>query len=143
MKAEVGDRLVTEGQDGPRECQIIGLQSADGSPPYVVRWLTDGHIALVFPGPFTKLVHSLRVEPADVMQGEEDLPDADHSRGIHPGQLRAEVSRVADPGPGVRVRDPDPGTMAENGFPAGRIRLGGPRFGIAWAGTLRGSHGTS
>ena len=57
MKANVGDRLVTGGPDGPRECLIIGLHQADRSPPYVVRWLTDGHIALVFPGPYTRLVH--------------------------------------------------------------------------------------
>jgi hypothetical protein len=57
MKADVGDRLVTEGPDGERECLIIGLQRADGAPPYVVRWLADGHIALVFPGPYTRLVH--------------------------------------------------------------------------------------
>ncbi len=50
MKANVGDRLVTEGPDGQRECLIIGLQHADGSPPYVVRWLADGHIALVYRG---------------------------------------------------------------------------------------------
>jgi len=58
MKADVGDRLVTEGSDGPRECLIIGLHRADGAPPYVVRWRADGHIALVFPGPYTRLVHS-------------------------------------------------------------------------------------
>ena len=57
MKANIGDRLVTEGPDGQRECLIIGLQHTDGSPPYVVRWLADGHIALVYPGPFTRLVH--------------------------------------------------------------------------------------
>jgi hypothetical protein len=57
MKADVGDRLVTEGPDGPREGLIIGLHQADGSPPYVVRWLTDGHVALVFPGPYVRLVH--------------------------------------------------------------------------------------
>ena len=58
MKAHVDDRLVTEGTDGPRVCVIIGLHHADGSPPYVVRWLADGHIALMFPGPYTKLVPS-------------------------------------------------------------------------------------
>jgi hypothetical protein len=58
MKAEIGDRLVTEGPDGQRECLIIGLQGANGSPPYVVRWLADGHIALVFPGPYTRLVRA-------------------------------------------------------------------------------------
>jgi hypothetical protein len=57
MKACVGDRLITEGSGGQRACVIIGLHNADGSPPYVVRWQADGHVALMFPGPFTKLVH--------------------------------------------------------------------------------------
>jgi hypothetical protein len=57
MKAHVGDQLTTEGSDRPRVCVIIGLHHADGSPPYVVRWLADGHIALMFPGPYTRLVH--------------------------------------------------------------------------------------
>ena len=63
MKADIGDRLVTEGPDGERECLIIGLQRADGAPPYVVRWLADGHIALVFPGPYTRLVHNPEADP--------------------------------------------------------------------------------
>jgi hypothetical protein len=58
MKASVGDRLISEGTNGERECLIISLHHADGSPPYVVRWLSDGHIALVYPGPYTRLVHS-------------------------------------------------------------------------------------
>ena len=154
MKAEVGDRLVTEGQDGPRECQIIRLQNTDGSPPYVVRWLTDGHIALVFPGPFTKLVHSLRAEPADMMRGEdvlrgeEDRPEAALPQEVQAGPLRDEVSRAGEPGPGAPGpgapgRDLGPGAMAENGVLARRIRPAGPRFGIAWAGPLRSSHGLS
>jgi hypothetical protein len=57
MEARVGDRLITEGLADRRTCVIIGLHHADGSPPYVVRWLADGHIALMFPGPYTKLVH--------------------------------------------------------------------------------------
>jgi hypothetical protein len=57
MKAHVGDQLITEGVDGQRACVIIGLHHGDGSPPYVVRWLADGHIALMFPGPYTRLVH--------------------------------------------------------------------------------------
>jgi hypothetical protein len=55
MKAHVGDRLVPGG-DRRRAGVIIGLRNADGSPPYVVRWLSDGHIALVFPGPYTRIV---------------------------------------------------------------------------------------
>ena len=56
MKADVGDRLVIEGPGGQRECVIIRLHHDDGSPPYVVRWLAGGHIAMIFPGPYTRLV---------------------------------------------------------------------------------------
>jgi Domain of unknown function (DUF1918) len=55
MKARVGDRLLPDGEQR-RAGVIIGLRNADGSPPYVVKWLSDGHIALVFPGPYTKVV---------------------------------------------------------------------------------------
>jgi hypothetical protein len=55
MKARVGDRLLPDGEQ-QRAGVIIGLQHADGSPPYIVKWLSDGHIALVFPGPYTKIV---------------------------------------------------------------------------------------
>jgi hypothetical protein len=55
MKAEVGDLLVPDG-DRCRAGVIISLHNCDGSPPYVVRWLSDGHIALVFPGPYTQVV---------------------------------------------------------------------------------------
>lgn len=54
MKAHVGDRLVPDGNHH-RVGVIIGVWNADGSPPYVVKWLSDGHIALVFPGPYTRV----------------------------------------------------------------------------------------
>jgi hypothetical protein len=57
MKARVGDQLISEASGRPRAYMVIGLHNADGSPPYVVRWQADGHITLMFPGPFTKLVH--------------------------------------------------------------------------------------
>jgi hypothetical protein len=56
MRAQVGDRLVADGAERNRVCEIIGLNHADGSPPYVVRWLSDGHIALLYPGPYSRLV---------------------------------------------------------------------------------------
>lgn len=56
MRARVGDQLIADGGDGHRVCEIIRLSRADGAPPYVVRWLSDGHIALLFPGPYTRLV---------------------------------------------------------------------------------------
>jgi hypothetical protein len=66
MKARVGDHLLPDGEQR-RAGVIIGLRSADGSPPYVVKWLNDGHIALVFPGPYTKVVRGASV-------GEAALP---------------------------------------------------------------------
>jgi hypothetical protein len=57
MRAQVGDRLIQDG-DPDRIGVVIGLRNADGSPPYVVKWLTGGHIALVFPGPYARIVHA-------------------------------------------------------------------------------------
>jgi Domain of unknown function (DUF1918) len=55
MKVSVGDRLMADGDHG-RVGVVIGLRNPDGSPPYVVRWLSDGHIAMIFPGPYTRIV---------------------------------------------------------------------------------------
>ena len=54
MKAKVGDRLIMEGQkvgDVRRIGVVVEVRHDDGTPPYLVRWLSDGHEALVFPGP--------------------------------------------------------------------------------------------
>ena len=53
MKANVGDRLILEGThvgDQRRVGVIIAVRTDDGTPPYTVRWLDNGHEALVFPG---------------------------------------------------------------------------------------------
>ena len=53
MYAHVGDRLIAEG-DSARSGLIIGVPHKDGSPPYIVKWLSDGHIAMVWPGVFVE-----------------------------------------------------------------------------------------
>ena len=45
MRAQVGDQLVA-GEE--RIGRVVGAPSADGAPPYIVKWLKDGHIAMVF-----------------------------------------------------------------------------------------------
>ena len=53
MKAQVGDWLVIKGTTTELADQrglITDVHGPDGSPPYVVRWLADGHEATVFPG---------------------------------------------------------------------------------------------
>ncbi len=56
MKGHVGDRIVVRGPhagDHDRVGTITALRHDDGSPPFVVRWLDDGHEGLLFPGPDT------------------------------------------------------------------------------------------
>lgn len=53
MIAHVGDRIILEGThlgDARRIGVIIAVSRPDGSPPYQVRWLDDGHTTLIFPG---------------------------------------------------------------------------------------------
>ena len=53
MRARIGDRLVV---GAGRIGEVVGVPSADGSPPYIVKWLKDGHIAMVFPDQYARLI---------------------------------------------------------------------------------------
>ena len=53
MRARVGDRLFV-GAD--RIGVVIGVPAADGSPPYIVKWLEGGHIAMVQPDQYSRIV---------------------------------------------------------------------------------------
>jgi len=60
MHASVGDRLVVHSahvDERVRHGEIIEVRHEDGSPPYVVRWIDDGHEALVYPGPDATIEH--------------------------------------------------------------------------------------
>jgi hypothetical protein len=60
MKAEPGDRLILVGMhvdDPGRVGVIVEVRGVAGGPPYLVRWLENDHVTLVFPGP------DARVEP--------------------------------------------------------------------------------
>ena len=52
MRAHVGDRLVL---DHDRIGVVIGVPSEDGTPPYIVKWLRDGHIAMVTPDQYSRI----------------------------------------------------------------------------------------
>ena len=59
MKAAPGDRLVVNAThvDGAiRDGEVLEVRGPDGGPPYRVRW-SDGHEALVFPGPDATVHH--------------------------------------------------------------------------------------
>ena len=53
MRAKAGDKLLTgSGSAGI----IVDVLGADGHPPYIVRWLTAGNIAMVDPDPYARVI---------------------------------------------------------------------------------------
>jgi hypothetical protein len=64
MYARVGDRLIVEG-DPSRTGLIIGAPHDDGSPPYIVKWQADGHIAMVSPGGIARILPAEPVPPGE------------------------------------------------------------------------------
>jgi hypothetical protein len=62
MYAHVGDRVIMEG-DPARTGLIIGVPHEDGTPPYIVKWLTNGHIAMVSPGQFARIIPTEHAAP--------------------------------------------------------------------------------
>jgi hypothetical protein len=67
MWAQVGDRLVADG-DSARTGLVIGVRNADGSPPYVIKWLNSGAIALVSPGPYDRIVADRTADATPIRQ---------------------------------------------------------------------------
>ncbi|OBG29936.1 DUF1918 domain-containing protein [Mycobacterium sp. 852002-51057_SCH5723018] len=68
MKADVGDWLVIKGTTtelADQRGEITEVRGTDGAPPYVVRWLTSGHVATVFPGSDALVVSAAEQQQAD------------------------------------------------------------------------------
>ena len=55
MQAHAGDRLLV-GHGRHRIALIIGVPRDDGQPPYIVKWLNSGHIAMVFPDQYSRII---------------------------------------------------------------------------------------
>jgi Domain of unknown function (DUF1918) len=55
MKANVGDLLVVPGPEY-RTGVVVRVVGQDGAPPYVIRWQRDGHIAMVTPGQYARIL---------------------------------------------------------------------------------------
>jgi hypothetical protein len=68
MKAKVGDWLVIKGatvEQPDQRGEITEVRSADGSPPYVVRWFATHNVATVYPGPDALVVNPDEQQAAD------------------------------------------------------------------------------
>jgi hypothetical protein len=65
MHAQVGDRIAVPGRhvgEAGRIGEVIDVRGKDGMPPYVVRW-SDGHEAVCYPGPETRVQHAGQLAP--------------------------------------------------------------------------------
>jgi len=68
MKANVGDWLVMKSRTigcVDQRGLITAVRSADGEPPFRVRWLATGEEATVFPGPDAIVVTAAEQKAAD------------------------------------------------------------------------------
>lgn len=95
MHAKVGDWLVvnraTVGQE-PLRGLIIEVRSADGSPPYVVRWTDDDHTALIFPGPDAQVMAQVELDELD----ERRARRANHVQQLIRRRFGSGASREAE-----------------------------------------------
>ena len=65
MRAKVGDTLVVPGPAN-RTGLVIRVVGPDGAPPYVIKWQGDGHIAMVTPGEYSRIVPGRPAARGDV-----------------------------------------------------------------------------
>lgn len=59
MHAAVGDTIAVPGRTvgAPGQVgQVLEVRGEQGGPPYKVRW-EDGHVAVCYPGPETRVSH--------------------------------------------------------------------------------------
>lgn len=66
MRAHIGDRLLV-GPGLPRIGLVIGVPRDDGYPPYIIRWQASGHVAMVFPDQYARII------PADACLPQEEM----------------------------------------------------------------------
>jgi len=53
MKAKAGDKLLAGSGSIALILNVIG---ADGRPPYIVKWLNSGHIVMIDPDQYTRII---------------------------------------------------------------------------------------
>lgn len=104
MRATVGDRVVVRGHhlgEPDRDAEILEVHGTNGTPPYVVRWGDDGHIATYVPGPDARIDHVADDETPAQRRPAEDAsadPVGPVRRDIVEGlaAVRADVARLRE-----------------------------------------------
>jgi hypothetical protein len=73
MHAKTGDWLIVETSTTDHHSvrgRIEEVLSKDGEPPYRVRWTSDDHISVVFPGPDARVVTAEELRIMDQEQAK-------------------------------------------------------------------------
>ncbi|MDX6226629.1 MAG: hypothetical protein QOI76_19 [Frankiales bacterium] len=63
MHANVGEHIIVRGRhqgEKDRDGLVLETRGPDGTPPYLVRWSSDGHEALFFPESDAIIAHEER-----------------------------------------------------------------------------------
>jgi hypothetical protein len=95
MHATAGDRIVVRGHhlgEPDRDAEVLEVHGEGGTPPFLVRWSDDGHVALYVPGPDARVDHLGTAAPAK----DGDPPAAPLARDLRTGivAVRADVARL-------------------------------------------------
>ena len=62
MRAKAGDKLLA---GSGLVAVILDVLGADGHPPFIVKWLAGGNIAMVVPDPYARVIPAENVIPAE------------------------------------------------------------------------------
>jgi uncharacterized protein DUF1918 len=117
VRAHVGDQLVV-GAD--RIGIVVGVPAADGSPPYIIKWQKDGHIAMVLPDQYSRIVPAGK----PVAAGEQVAARVTREPGPGYAALLAWLGgRLADDLPEVAELDLTPVIAAHDGVQAVAARI--------------------
>lgn len=71
MRARAGDWLLIKGSVVGSVDElgfIVEVRGNDGAPPYLVRWLRDDHVTLIYPGPDAVVLSAAEKAAADEQQ---------------------------------------------------------------------------
>jgi hypothetical protein len=89
MRAKAGDKLLA---GSGSVAIIINVLGSDGHPPYIVRWLPAGNIAMIDPDPYARAIPADSTPPRYEVPGPNSGPVAGQVIGRdgddHPGQKR-------------------------------------------------------
>jgi Domain of unknown function (DUF1918) len=85
MCAQVGDKLLV-GHGRHRIGLIIEVPRPDGLPPYIIKWLNGGHIAMVYPDEYSRVISAAELNLNPVIVRHDGVGGVDARIRISPAE---------------------------------------------------------